>query len=327
MFEHHAERLANRLAPELELSERHRLLLGATFTQEVAVEAAAVCNPSAVPAPDQSGLAPGEVRVVLSVRQIGEGHRSTIGFRSVVVGPDGEVSIEPRGPYTTVGTDRGRRCSTPSAFADLADDVDGESVRWVLDGLGRALHDGPARRTAPPSWRPSRTRVATSRRRRRGWPSGRRAATPPGSRRRRGSTSGSWPRRARWSRTASRTPGSCASSTTDASRYHAYVHGVRRLERSGQQLLTTTDFETFTVGAAARSGRSRQGDGPVPPQDRRPLPRPVPMRRGAQRARRLRRHHRAGRRPTPLDVAATAWSSVQSATAVHRSSSTRAGWC
>jgi predicted GH43/DUF377 family glycosyl hydrolase len=135
MFEHHAERLANRIGPEIELSELHRVLLGATFTQEVAIEATAVCNPSAIPAADQSGLATGELRVVLSVRQIGEGHRSTIGFRTVVVGPDGEVSIEPRGPYTVAGTIDEVDLDA-DMFADLSSDVDGGSVRWVLDGLG-----------------------------------------------------------------------------------------------------------------------------------------------------------------------------------------------
>ena len=96
MLDRHAARLANRVPPDVELSEQRRSLLGATFTQEYAVEAAAVCNPSAVAAPDQDGLAADELRAVLSVRQIGEGHRSTIGFRSIVVNGDADVSIDPR---------------------------------------------------------------------------------------------------------------------------------------------------------------------------------------------------------------------------------------
>ena len=60
MFERHAKRLSNRVPPDVELSEQRRLLLGATFTQEYAVEATSVCNPSAVPAVDQTGLEPGE---------------------------------------------------------------------------------------------------------------------------------------------------------------------------------------------------------------------------------------------------------------------------
>ena len=59
MFERHARRLADRVAPDVELSEQRRLLLGATFTQEYAVEAAAVCNPSAVAAATRAVSRPG----------------------------------------------------------------------------------------------------------------------------------------------------------------------------------------------------------------------------------------------------------------------------
>ena len=135
MFDRHAHRLVNRLPAGVELSEPRRMLLGATFTQEFAVEAAAVCNPSAVPAPDQGGLAPGELRAVLSVRQIGEGHRSSIGFRTVVVGDDGAVTVARRGPYATTGAIEDVELDA-EVFRGLATDVDAESIRWVLNGLG-----------------------------------------------------------------------------------------------------------------------------------------------------------------------------------------------
>jgi predicted GH43/DUF377 family glycosyl hydrolase len=141
MFERHARRLANRVTPNVELSEQRRLLLGATFTQEYAVEAAALCNPSAVPSIDQGGLAPGELRFVLSVRQIGEGHRSSIGFRSGVIGRDGRLSIDHRGPFTTAGTIEDMALDA-GLFRDLATDVDAESVRWVLAHLGSRFTSG-----------------------------------------------------------------------------------------------------------------------------------------------------------------------------------------
>jgi predicted GH43/DUF377 family glycosyl hydrolase len=135
MFDRHATRLLNRLPAGVELSERRRQLLGATFTQEFALEAAGVCNPSAVPADDQADLAPGALRGVLSVRQIGEGHRSSIGFRSFVVGADGAVTVDPRGPYATAGTTEDIELDV-EVFAGLATDLDAESIRWVVDGLG-----------------------------------------------------------------------------------------------------------------------------------------------------------------------------------------------
>jgi predicted GH43/DUF377 family glycosyl hydrolase len=79
-----------------ELTAARTLLLGATFTAEYATEAAALCNPSAVLGPDQGGLRAGQARVAISVRGIGEGHISSIGFCSAVVGPGPQWSFEPR---------------------------------------------------------------------------------------------------------------------------------------------------------------------------------------------------------------------------------------
>ncbi len=75
-----------------------RALLGAYFTHEYAIEAAALTNPSIVPAPDQSGLPDGSLRVVVSLRAIGEGHISSIEFRTGVVTADGQVRIDPPEP-------------------------------------------------------------------------------------------------------------------------------------------------------------------------------------------------------------------------------------
>src|SRR5271170_4776888 len=53
VFSQHAERVSNRLDPSMDLSEERWLLLGASFTHEYSIEAAAVCNPSMVAHPDQ----------------------------------------------------------------------------------------------------------------------------------------------------------------------------------------------------------------------------------------------------------------------------------
>ncbi|MBN2505340.1 MAG: glycoside hydrolase family 130 protein [Verrucomicrobia bacterium] len=64
------------------LSEERELLLGAYFSHEYSLEAAALFNPSIVPHPDQSGLSPGTLRFILSLRATGEGHISSITFRT-----------------------------------------------------------------------------------------------------------------------------------------------------------------------------------------------------------------------------------------------------
>jgi predicted GH43/DUF377 family glycosyl hydrolase len=87
-----------RLGPE------QRLLIGAYFTQEYSVEAAALSNPSIVPAPDQSGLAAGELRFIVSLRAIGEGHLSSIEFRSGIIDANGNVSVDEPSRFTTAGS-------------------------------------------------------------------------------------------------------------------------------------------------------------------------------------------------------------------------------
>lgn len=77
------------------LDEARQLLVGAYFSHEYSFEAAALFNPSVVPHPDQSGLADGEARFVLSLRGTGEGHISSICFRSGIVDAAGEVRMDP----------------------------------------------------------------------------------------------------------------------------------------------------------------------------------------------------------------------------------------
>lgn len=71
-----------------------RLLIGAYFTMEYAVEAAALFNPSIVPHPDQSGLPNGALRFILSLRATGEGHVSSIVFRSGVLQSNLELTLD-----------------------------------------------------------------------------------------------------------------------------------------------------------------------------------------------------------------------------------------
>jgi predicted GH43/DUF377 family glycosyl hydrolase len=96
LLRRHASIVSAHIEQTRELTAARTLLLGAAFTAEYATEAAAVCNPSAVLGPDQGGLRAGQARVALSVRGIGEGHISSIGFCTAVVGPGAQWSFEPR---------------------------------------------------------------------------------------------------------------------------------------------------------------------------------------------------------------------------------------
>ena len=137
IFRRHADRIGNRLERGAALTDERWLLLGATFTHEYAVEAAALCNPAVVVAPDQSGAPPGALRFVMSVRQIGEGHRSSIGFRSGLLDAHGGVTIDDPPPFTTPGT-IGASTLDADAFRGLAHRIhdDTQATSWVLDRLG-----------------------------------------------------------------------------------------------------------------------------------------------------------------------------------------------
>lgn len=87
LFLDNADVVSSRLADPVDISAARRLVLGATFTSEYAVEGAALCNPSAVEHPDQTELAPGQLRVAIALRAIGEGHRSSIEFAEAIIGP------------------------------------------------------------------------------------------------------------------------------------------------------------------------------------------------------------------------------------------------
>ena len=136
-FRRHARELADRLDPDRAISEQRMLLLGATFTSEYAIEGAALCNPSMVPHPDQTGMTPGSLRFIMSVRSIGEGHRSSIGFRTGVVDPWGRPTIDDSSRWATAGVTSPALLDADVFRVELArlDDA-GEAASYVLDALG-----------------------------------------------------------------------------------------------------------------------------------------------------------------------------------------------
>jgi predicted GH43/DUF377 family glycosyl hydrolase len=86
------------------LDDDRKLLIGAFFTAEYSFEAAALFNPSIAAHWDQSGLEPGAIRFVMSLRGIGEGHISSVTFRTGVWFADGRVMIDPPSVHTVSPT-------------------------------------------------------------------------------------------------------------------------------------------------------------------------------------------------------------------------------
>ncbi|MCT0229604.1 glycoside hydrolase family 130 protein [Synechococcus sp. CS-1324] len=81
------------------LNHCERLLIGAYFTLEYSLEAAALFNPSIVPHPDQSGLEEGSLRFLLSLRATGEGHISSIVFRTGVINRQLDIVLDVPSPF------------------------------------------------------------------------------------------------------------------------------------------------------------------------------------------------------------------------------------
>jgi predicted GH43/DUF377 family glycosyl hydrolase len=98
-LERNFERISENVPKRVTLTPEQRLLLGAYFTSEYSVEAAALFNPSIVPHPDQKGVDKGSLRFVMSFRGTGEGHVSSIEFRSGIVDENHDVYFDPVSQY------------------------------------------------------------------------------------------------------------------------------------------------------------------------------------------------------------------------------------
>ncbi len=94
-FELRADAMEDAFHHHQQFSQQQRQLVGAYFMNEYSFESAALFNPSIVAHPDQSGVAKGSRRVILSLRAVGEGHISSLTFRSGVLDPDGDLAIDP----------------------------------------------------------------------------------------------------------------------------------------------------------------------------------------------------------------------------------------
>ena len=91
--------IAEHVPKRISLSSEQELLLGAYFTAEYSVEAAALFNPSVVIHPDQKGVDKGSQRFVMSFRATGEGHVSSIEFRSGIVDANDDILFDPISQY------------------------------------------------------------------------------------------------------------------------------------------------------------------------------------------------------------------------------------
>ena len=137
LLERHFEFVAHYIAPGVRLSRERRRLIGAYFTHEYSVEAAALFNPCIVLAPSQSNLAGGQCRFVMSLRAVGEGHISSIEFRSGIIDGEDRLSFDAVSPKLVAGWRTPPESYDKQFFGAKLDELGaGNELAWrVLSGL------------------------------------------------------------------------------------------------------------------------------------------------------------------------------------------------
>ena len=113
IFEARAADMEDALEPHAELNKTQRRLIGAYFLNEYSFEASALFNPRIVRHPDQTGAPEDGCRFILSLRAVGEGHISSLTFRSGTIAADGGVAVDPTARLAAVPKIRSRK-STPN---------------------------------------------------------------------------------------------------------------------------------------------------------------------------------------------------------------------
>lgn len=118
-------------------SSQRQMLIGTYFTHEYSPESAALFNPSIVPHPDQAGLPPNALRFILSLRATGEGHISSITFRTGTVSAQNQITLTPPVPFAAEPERVPNTAYDKALFAHKLEEagVQNDFCRRVLDKL------------------------------------------------------------------------------------------------------------------------------------------------------------------------------------------------
>jgi predicted GH43/DUF377 family glycosyl hydrolase len=124
------------------LTSTQRQLIGAYFLQEYSFEAAALSNPSIIAHPDQSGVPGGERRFILSLRAVGEGHVSSLTFRSGLLAADGGVTIDRVTRFASIPELQRRVAGAPEDCIEVVFGPDSNICERVIFPVTEAQSNG-----------------------------------------------------------------------------------------------------------------------------------------------------------------------------------------
>ena len=145
-FEARADEMEDAFAAHAQFTTAQRQLIGAYFLHEYSFEAAALFNPSIVAHSDQSGAAgAGGRRFILSLRAVGEGHVSSLTFRSGSIAADGKVTLDPTARLASIPKVTQRIPGPDGDVVELAfgshEDISERVIFPVTDAQSNGIED------------------------------------------------------------------------------------------------------------------------------------------------------------------------------------------
>ncbi|MHB1688995.1 MAG: glycoside hydrolase family 130 protein [Ignavibacteriaceae bacterium] len=117
------------------ISENRKLLIGSYFSKEYSVEAASLFNPSIVSHPDQKFMKPGMMRFVLSLRATGEGHISSIEFKSGIIDENNEVLFDEETRFATLPKKDETKKFNKNFLSDKVPNIDKEILKLLPESF------------------------------------------------------------------------------------------------------------------------------------------------------------------------------------------------
>lgn len=124
------------------IGDEKRQLIGAYFCHEYSYAAAALMNPSAVPHYDQSGMPKGSLRILMSLRAVGEGHISSVAFREGIITDTNDLTLAPEPPFATAADTFGDEDDVPEGEVTVHRHRDSTLSGTLLFPITRAQSNG-----------------------------------------------------------------------------------------------------------------------------------------------------------------------------------------
>ena len=142
IFEVRASEMEDAFDPHAELNQTQRRLIGAYFLHEYSFEASALFNPSIVRHPNQNGAFEKDCRFILSLRAVGEGHISSLTFRSGTIAADGRVTVDPTARLACVAKVQSRTSHAHGENVEVVFGPDEELSERVIFPVTEAQANG-----------------------------------------------------------------------------------------------------------------------------------------------------------------------------------------